>query len=668
MAGVHPSSGLLRLATLMWLVLAPVLSAAETRLDAIERTLRGQPQAALHALAPLLAEARGAERVQALLLRGTLQVRLPDEEGAAATARELDALAPVSPLATAAAGLVRAGIWARHAPLGRADRALVAALAALPDNAHGDMRQRVLAAQAAVRQALGKLDEAVALYQRALNLADRDGPLWRRAELRSSLAYVLFLARQADRAIALNAEATRLATEAGDLYAQVNAANADAIFASAQGRDADELRASERAIELARRSGSKRLVVLTTANLADFYLKRGDHATALKLAQRALPLARDIGDLVSESLALANAGLALIGLGRSDEGSAMVHQALLLEERAGGLPAMADLQREFGNALERAGRLPEAWAAYVEHRRLSDEVFQRQHQEAVLELQEAQDAERRQGELAALETENGLKEEQLLGRELQHRLWTLGLLAGVLLVAVAALLLRRMRRSNARLRSTNAELQAAGERDPLTGLANRRHFQAVMQRSAAAGYEGSLLLVDLDHFKRINDTHGHAAGDAVLVAMAQRLRAALREEDLTVRWGGEEFLVVVRSLPAEQVEMLAERLLAAIGGQPVVHGHAVVPVTASIGFATFPLLPAREPIPWERAVDVVDTALYLAKAHGRNRAYGVRALRADAAAATATAATPAHGLEHAWREGHADLAHLSGPQPAEAAP
>ena len=650
-------------AMLLWLLCAPLASAAESRLEAVERQLRGQPTAALLALAPVLAESRGEARMHALMLRGTLQVRLPDEEAAEASAKELDALAASVPLAAPAAALVRAGIWARRTPLGRADRALVAALAGLPSNTPDRQRLRFVAALAAVRQSLGKLDEAVALYQQAVDMADRDGPAWRRAELRSSLAYSLFLAQQSDRALAVNAEAGKVASAAGDLDAQVNVANADAIFASAQGRVADELRASELAVALARQSGSKRLIGLTTANLSDFYLKRNDHATAFDLAQQALRLARELEDIPYEALSLFNSGLALIGMGRIDEGSALVRQALLLEERVGNLPMTATMQSEFGQALERAGRLSVAWAAHAEHRRLSDALFQRQHQEALLELQESQAAERRQRELAALQTENRLKEAQLLGRDLQQRLWGLGLLAGVLLLAVAGVLLRRMRQSSARLRSTNAELQAAGERDPLTGLANRRHFQAVMQQTAATAFEGSLLLIDLDHFKRINDRFGHAAGDAVLVATAQRLRAALREQDLTVRWGGEEFLVVVRSLPPEQVEALAERLLAVIGDAPVRHGQAEVAVTASIGFATFPLLPARQPVTWEQAVDVIDTALYLAKSHGRNRAYGVRALKADGVTASAT---PATGLENAWREGHAELAHLSGPQPVAA--
>jgi diguanylate cyclase (GGDEF)-like protein len=173
-----------------------------------------------------------------------------------------------------------------------------------------------------------------------------------------------------------------------------------------------------------------------------------------------------------------------------------------------------------------------------------------------------------------------------------------------------------------------------------------------MQGKAGANFQGALLLIDVDHFKRINDQHGHAVGDTVLVEIAQRLRDTLRVEDLTVRWGGEEFLVVVHGLPADQVETLAQRLLAAIGERPVASGHERIDVTASIGFATFPLLPHRDALGWERAIDLVDRAMYLAKAHGRNRAYGVRSL-----AEAATAGT----LEQAWRDGHADLTLLPGP-------
>jgi diguanylate cyclase (GGDEF)-like protein len=523
---------------------------------------------------------------------------------------------------------------------------------------------RFLDEQASLKLSLGQLDQAVALYQASVSLADQLGIPWLRAAQRGSLAYALMLAQQPDRGLLINQEAMQLAVQAGDLLEQSGAMTVDSILHAALGHTDEELRTSRAAIDLARQAGAKRQEVLATANLADFYLKRADYSTALQLALQALPLAREVKDPSSESVALTNAGLAMIALGRHEAGKALVRQALVLEENAGALTEMLDIQEELGHALEKAGLLTEAWQALTEHRRLADEVFQRKHQQAVLELQEGFDADRRQRELDALQIENGLKEAALLQRDLEQRLWVAGIVFGVLVLAVAGVLLRRMRHSNAQLQSSNALLKVASERDPLTGLANRRHLLAVMERSATAGqgFDGSMFLIDIDHFKRINDQHGHAAGDRVLVETAQRLRQALREQDLTVRWGGEEFLVVVHAMPADEVEALAQRLLAAIGREPVLLGQVPIAVTASIGFATFPLQPLRRALTWEKAIDLVDTAMYLAKAHGRNRAYGVRALQdEDGALVTAQPGT----LESAWRSGRADLTHLSGPVPAQ---
>ncbi len=237
----------------------------------------------------------------------------------------------------------------------------------------------------------------------------------------------------------------------------------------------------------------------------------------------------------------------------------------------------------------------------------------------------------------------------------------------VLTVAVVLMLVRRVRQTNRRLASSNAMLKVQAEIDPLTGLANRRHFQTAMRRLAGDGkFAGTVFLADLDHFKRINDEHGHATGDAVLVEVAQRLRAMLRDDDLIVRWGGEEFLVVVRALGTDAVQVLAQRMLDAIGGTPFEHDGRQVKTTVSIGYATFPIEPTLLAVSWERAINLVDTALYLAKAHGRNRAYGVRMLHArDEPQLEAIGKS----LEDAWRAGEVALTHLDGPgnalQPAE---
>ncbi len=169
--------------------------------------------------------------------------------------------------------------------------------------------------------------------------------------------------------------------------------------------------------------------------------------------------------------------------------------------------------------------------------------------------------------------------------------------------------------------------------------------------------DGTLMLVDVDHFKHINDRWGHAVGDVVLVELARRLRAALRDDDLIVRWGGEEFLLWVPVAPRAEAEALVARTLAAIGSQPVASGADRIPVTVSIGFATFPIEPARLALGWEQALELIDTAMYLAKSHGRNRAYGVRSANAGNAAALSALA---RRFEAAWRDGLVELVAVDG--------
>ena len=347
---------------------------------------------------------------------------------------------------------------------------------------------------------------------------------------------------------------------------------------------------------------------------------------------------------------------------------------MALEERVGALTGMAAFERETGGYLERAGYLREAVASYQRHRLLADAVSRRDQQQAVLALQEAHDHDSRQRELELLQRDQDLQQAQLLQQALTERLWAAGALAALLLVAVAGLLLRRLRRHNAALKEGNARLRTLGEHDTLTGLANRHQLQRLRQAApggAAAPFEGGLLLIDIDHFKHINDRHGHAAGDTVLVETARRLRAVLRPPDLIVRWGGEEFLVVTPDLPQAQLEGLAQRLLYAVGDRPVaLRGPegpgeargASVAVTASIGFAALPTPPAGLAVPWERALALVDTALYLAKAHGRNLGYGIRSLHAQD---DNELAAISHGLEAAWRDGLVQLAVLRGPGTAE---
>lgn len=163
-------------------------------------------------------------------------------------------------------------------------------------------------------------------------------------------------------------------------------------------------------------------------------------------------------------------------------------------------------------------------------------------------------------------------------------------------------------------RALDAMARQAGT-DALTGLPNRRSLDTALDAQCAmASREGrpcAVLMLDLDHFKAINDTHGHAVGDAVLRAFGQRLQAQLRRSDLCARYGGEEFVVLLAGTPFEPAEDVAERLRASVNEAPLVEG---VTATVSVGTASHR--------PDDDAASLLaraDAALYEAKRGGRNR-------------------------------------------------
>jgi diguanylate cyclase (GGDEF)-like protein len=630
-------------------------SALLRQLRRIEQSGRARPHAGAAEIERLLAAAdpAPATRVEGLTIQGLLLAAAPDAEAAEAVARRLDAPAP------SAAALVRAKAAEPAGDPKRAVKLIDEAAARQPTDASALARLRLAFAQAHIRNSASQLDEAIRHGHAALRLADDAGVAWWQAEARNELAWSYYQARQLDHAKALSDEAMAIARREGDDLTLAHAYTVRGIVQDAHGHTEIERESLQAALDHARRAGAKYEEALYLANLADYYLKRADYPTALRFASLALPLTRELRNLNGETVALANIGLAQIGLRDLAAGKNMLQAAIEIDERRGSLTGMSDTYAEMGAALEKAGDAAGAIEALHQHRLLADQILQRDQQQAILEQRERFDAERRARELDLLRRDGTLQEEQLRTDRLEAALGWLLVAGGVLAAAVVAMLVRRARQANARLVASNVELQEQAEIDPLTGLANRRHFQAVMQRlGAAEAFAGGVLLADLDHFKRINDRYGHAAGDAVLVEVACRLRQVLREDDLVVRWGGEEFLVVLRSAAADGVPTLAQRMLDAVGGEPVVFGDGRVPVTVSIGYAGFPLPPSNLALPWERAIDLVDTAMYLAKAHGRNRAYGVKAMHArDAAHAQAIG----RALEDAWHAGEVELVRLDGP-------
>ena len=233
---------------------------------------------------------------------------------------------------------------------------------------------------------------------------------------------------------------------------------------------------------------------------------------------------------------------------------------------------------------------------------------------------------------------------------------------GVLLNAMRRYRLKRLRRAQhlidledkvkertADLRLANDKLEQISFTDPLTGLKNRRYLSQHLSADidfVLARYEEHLatgaaqamkdtdlvfFLVDLDHFKHVNDQYGHSAGDTVLVEVKSILESVFRETDYLLRWGGEEFLIVARFVNRSRAVELAERLRRSIQEHSFkIEKDIVLNVTCSIGFSVFPLLSSNPTsLNWERTIDIADLCLYAAKKSNRNTWIGFTDLTCD---------------------------------------
>ena len=170
------------------------------------------------------------------------------------------------------------------------------------------------------------------------------------------------------------------------------------------------------------------------------------------------------------------------------------------------------------------------------------------------------------------------------------------------------------------LKELEERLRRAASEDDLTGLANRRSFDEhcawTLANCQRTDETVSLAIIDLDHFKQVNDTHGHQVGDAVLAACSQAIRGGVRSNDYPARWGGEEFVVLMHGADVDESIQIAERVRSRIAEVDAIDGS----ISASIGVCTFPQVPAEvDPLFIDKQISAADRAMYVAKKAGRNR-------------------------------------------------
>lgn len=399
------------------------------------------------------------------------------------------------------------------------------------------------------------------------------------------------------------------------------------------GRDGpsdDVLQSYKRAIDWAERVGDDRvrLVGRNNAGSVLIMLERYDEASAiLGEGQR---LARDLGMRQEQALMQFNLGYIAVLQGRYEDGLAAIEAAAEQYREYARMAEIADMLEYQASAYAIAGEHEKQAEALLEQRRLRDEVFRTERDRVISDLQVRYEAQEQSRQIELLEQRNQLQQTTIANKQLEQRV-------AVLVVAViilAALMLffayRNARKTNQKLNAANEQLHDQSIRDPLTGLLNRRSLQQEMaERTRLPAEKDALFLIDIDLFKQINDTEGHAAGDEVLKVIAERLQHMCRESDLVVRWGGEEFLIYLRTVSVDALADFARRMLQVISGNPIRIGDHKISVSATGGFVTLPFGGIEEDhFGWEKALQIADMLLYVGKSQGRNQINGIIGLNA----------------------------------------
>lgn len=382
-----------------------------------------------------------------------------------------------------------------------------------------------------------------------------------------------------------------------------------------EGARAENLRLhdlNQEALALFTELGNERGIAYAANNIGLALDRLGDPAAALPYHERALAIREAVGDLhgqVYSRVTLAGSALAMGQPGRAAQHLDQAGALLAGNTAAAGL--LLEIVRQRVAVAEARGDYREALAQQRELTRLQDEQAARGHADRVAEIQARFDSDSQAREIELLRSAG-----EIQALQLQRQRLVLGVvaLAGLLLAVLAAVSYRRLTVG----RRVARELKRVAGTDAVTGLANRRAMLERLDEALAhahqTGQSLTLVMADVDHFKAINDRHGHDAGDTVLVAIGERLAATLRSQDTLARWGGEEFLLLLPGTGLQAGQAIAERLRRAISAAPFTVAGESVALTITQGLAT-----ARPGMDAQSLIKAADQALYEGKRRGRDQ-------------------------------------------------
>lgn len=492
---------------------------------------------------------------------------------------------------------------------------------------------------------MGMYDKALDDFLRGLRLYEKMGDGDRAAACQGSIGLLYISMGDYDQALQYHERSRRTRQRLGNRPGLARILSNIAYTCWRKGDWENMLANARDALAICNELGDQALSRFPLINIGVALLEKGELARATPFLERGLAISRQMGDPRNEAISLKFLARIRRQGGRPDEALPLARQALSILQAIKSRDEERRVLRELTLIAVARGDFRSAFGFQLQVQEISDALSAQHIQNRLAGLRLVHETASREREIELLKSSRSIQDMELQRQKLLRN----GILAGaLLLLGIVVLLVSRYRmklRINESLQVSHQRLLDISLTDPLTGMKNRRFLAQTIPGDISQALRHhtyrnrgqtepppreidiGFLLLDLDHFKTVNDNFGQEAGDVVLMQLRDILEKACRKSDLLVRWGGEELLVVARFTIREELPAMAERIRRAVAEHRflLASGREIY-CTVSIGFASFPFVPQQpEAVGWELVVLAADQALTLAKADGRNTWFGLQA-------------------------------------------
>ncbi|MET1257174.1 GGDEF domain-containing protein [Aliikangiella maris] len=376
----------------------------------------------------------------------------------------------------------------------------------------------------------------------------------------------------------------------------------------------------EKAIKLARKIDAKNSIYSMYTNLAAIEQKKENYQKSNEYAEQALNYGEENNNPDISAHANAIIALNLVYLDDFKRAELVFNKANEHFIQYDLITYLADSYAGWSKAFAEKRQYQIAYEAHVEYINLSNKIYDSEREGRMQRFKSLYESVEKDREIERLRESNRIKSIEITNAQLQREVFWLSGAVAVLLILLLFLMYRRMLAKNSSLQNRNIQLDLQRYQDQLTNVYNRRYFdvQIITQIKNKTCRRYSFFLLDIDHFKQVNDRYGHHVGDQVLIEFTLRLQSSMRDSDKLIRMGGEEFLIVLENTNEISDEQVAKKLLSAIAETTFTTDAGELSITMSIGIVYFDT--DRSNVQIDMIVELADKALYFAKECGRNRA------------------------------------------------